>query len=112
MPNAASHAREAAEIVVGLGVLGFQRAQVERRQLMKRMEGTRSEAETAVEGLRSEMSKRVAEADRFLSPLLGRVEAGLSRVEHTVPDAGREAVRRSTAQARATAHELKHRLFN
>lgn len=53
-----SKARETAEIAVGLGVLAFQRAQVQRQALMRQLQSSASEAEAALGSLKVEVDKR------------------------------------------------------
>lgn len=51
-------ARETAEVAVGLGVLAFQRAQVQRQALMHQLHDSAAEAEAMLGSWRVEVDKR------------------------------------------------------
>lgn len=110
MNQVAEQVKAAAEVVVGMGVLGFQRAQVERRALMRRLEGPRSEAQATLDGLRSQLEKGAGEFDHLVAPLRSKLDEGLRQIEHAVPPAGREAVHRIDTEARNVVAEIRKRL--
>jgi hypothetical protein len=77
-------AQEAAYIAVGLGVIGFQRAQVARRELMAQFERqmgspgekageVRAQAAKAWKGLDDAVSQLIEQADATLEPVAARL---------------------------------------
>ena len=70
-------ARDAAYVVVGLGVLGFQRAQVRRQELQKRLTD-RSQIQGHLGDVRGEVTKRVKDVDEAVEQVIGRIEASLA----------------------------------
>lgn len=80
--DAAARLRESLYTAVGFGVLGFQQAQVRRRQLQR------------------ELSKLVAEVDERVEPVLDDLEARLSDEVRPLVAQARSAVRSLLGQAR------------
>lgn len=75
--DAAARLRESLYTAVGFGVLGFQQAQVRRRQLQK------------------ELSRLAAELDERVDPMLEDLEARVSEDVRPVVSQARSAVRRA-----------------
>jgi glucose-6-phosphate-specific signal transduction histidine kinase len=73
-------ARDAAYVVVGLGVLGFQRAQVRRQELQKRLT-ERNAVQGHLVDVRGEVTKRVKDVDEAVEQVIGRIEATLAPIE-------------------------------
>jgi len=82
MDDAATKVRESLYTAVGLGILGFQQAQVRRRQLQK------------------ELSRLAADLDERVDPVLDDIEANLS-----------EEVRPLVAQARSALRSAQRSLL-
>jgi hypothetical protein len=91
--------KEAAYVAVGLGVLGFQRAQVRRRELASQLQDQRPELEEQLAGVRAQVVELGRELERRLQPAL--VDAG-ERLEPLLDD-----IRRAAADA---GEQLKARL--
>ncbi|HXZ61436.1 MAG TPA: hypothetical protein VEG62_01750, partial [Acidimicrobiales bacterium] len=68
-------ARDAAYVVVGLGVLGLQRAQVRRQDLAKRLAEPRAQVENTLGDVREELSRRVKDVDERIEVVIGRLES-------------------------------------
>jgi hypothetical protein len=82
MDDAATRVRESLYTAVGLGILGFQQAQVRRRRLQK------------------ELSRLAADLDERVDPVLDDIEAALS-----------EEVRPMVAQARSALRSAQRSLL-
>lgn len=65
-------ARDAMYVAVGLGVLGFQRAQVRRQQVLKNLAAPRAEVEDRLGELVKHAHEQALEAGRQLKTLLRR----------------------------------------
>ena len=95
-------ARDAAYVVVGLGVLGFQRAQVRRQELQKRItEGSQ------IQDVRGGVTKRVKDVDDAVEQVIGRIEATLVPIEGRLPVPARDLVKQAHTQAREVRQQLR-----
>jgi hypothetical protein len=92
-------ARDAAYVVVGLGVLGFQRAQVRRQELQKRLTD-RSQIHGHLGDVRGEVTKRVKDVDEAVEQVIVRIEASLAPIEERLPVPARDLAKQAHAQAR------------
>ncbi len=94
--------RDAAYTAVGFGVLGFQRAQVRRRQLARQLQ-----VDARLEAARSQLWVLARELDERLEPFVADVlEPFLDDAEARLPPVPREVVSRSRQTARAARSEL------
>jgi nitrogen fixation/metabolism regulation signal transduction histidine kinase len=104
--------RDAAYVVVGLGVLGVQRAQVRRHELVKRLAEPRTQIEGALGEARGEFTKRVKEVDTAVEEVIGRLEATLEPIEGRLPAQARDLVKQARTQAREARQQLRTLLQN
>ena len=93
MADVTKTVKDAAYVAVGLGVLGFQRAQVRRRELTKELETQLGQTTDQLQRLAKELEER-------LEPIFGLVEERL-------PEQARDLVK----QARTTAREAQEQLL-
>jgi hypothetical protein len=100
-------ARDAAYVVVGLGVLGFQRAQVRRQELTKRLSEPRVQVETALDDVRGELTRRVKQADDRLERVITRLESTWEPVEQRLPAQARSLVLQARTQAREARQQIR-----
>jgi len=100
-------ARDAAYVVVGLGVLGFQRAQVRRQELSKRLADPRAQVETVLEDARHELSRRVKDVDGRIEQAITRLESTWEPVEQRLPAQARSLLEQARSQAREARHQLR-----
>ena len=99
-------ARDAAYVVVGLGVLGFQRAQVRRQELQKRL-SQRSAVQGHLGDVRGEVTKRVKDVDEAVEQAIVRFEATLAPIEERLPVPARDLAKQAHAQAREVRQQLR-----
>ncbi len=99
-------AKDAAYVVVGLGVLGFQRAQVRRQELQKRL-SERSQLQGHLVDLSGEVTKRVKDVDDAVEQVIGRIEATLVPIEDRLPVPARDLVKQAHVQAREVRQQLR-----
>ena len=95
--------KDAAYVVVGFGVIGFQRAQVRRQELRKQLEGQRHQLEEQLAEVRAQVQKLVVDLDARLQPVRHEVEGRLDTFESTLPEQARGLVQ----QVRSLAHETE-----
>ena len=88
--------KDAAYVAVGIGVIGFQKAQVRRQELRKDLVGRRKDLETQVEEYGTKLRGIARE-------LPGKVEPVVKELEERLPESAKELV----AQARQAAKGLR-----
>ena len=103
-------ARDAAYVVVGLGVLGFQRAQVRRQELQKRLVEPRTQIEGRLGDVRGGLTKRVKDVDDAVEQVIRRIEASLGPIEDRLPVPARDIVTKAHSQAREARQQLRRLL--
>ena len=78
-------AKDAAYVVVGLGVMGYQRAQVRRRELVDLAKQQLPSIEAPLAEVKVEIEKRVKDIDGRVEELVSRLETQLHPVEEKLP---------------------------
>jgi hypothetical protein len=101
-------AKDAAYVAIGLGILGFQRAQVQRRELLKQLR--RDGGETDLGSVGSEVARLLLELDDMAEPVVDQLDAGLEEMEERLPEQAREALRQARTTAQAARGALRSRL--
>ncbi len=101
-------AKDAAYVAVGLGLMGFQRAQVRRQEVLKQLRN--GGANPDLEALRSEASKLLVELDEVADPIVSKLDSSLEQVEGKLPGQARQALRQARATARSAREALKNHL--
>ena len=99
--------RDAAYVVVGLGVLGFQKAQVRRQEIQKRLVEPRTQLEGRLGDVRGELTKRVKEVDDAFEQVFVRIETSLTPIEERLPEPARDLVKQAHTQAREARQQLR-----
>lgn len=102
-----SAARDAAYVLVGLGVLGFQQAQLRRRELLKLLSqpGTQFDDRIgAVQGrlqdVRDELNKRAQDMDEKVEDAIERIETSFEPLTERLPEPARDLVKQASTQAK------------
>lgn len=96
-------AQDAAYVAIGLGVMGFQKAQVARRDLLGQIERQRTIAEGPVADFRSQASKVWKELDKSVTELIERADASFEPISERLPEQAQELVK----QAREVRDQLR-----
>jgi hypothetical protein len=100
-------ARDAAYVVVGLGVLGLQRAQVQRVELQNRLTKELS-FEDRLSEVRDGVTQRAKTIDEIVESAVRFIESSLEPLEQQLPGATRELAKKAHEQAR----EVRGRIRN
>jgi hypothetical protein len=105
-------ARDAAYVAVGLGVLGYQRAQVQRVELKNKLGKDFSldslgQHRTAV---RHEVTKGVRQFDEFVESAARYVETKFQPVEEQLPPQVTQLTTKAFDQAREVRHQIRQRV--
>ncbi len=121
MPDVTTTLKDAAYVTVGLGVLGFQKAQVRRVELMKQLADQRKVLEaqlnevgnlagSQVTGTTAVVKELAKDLDARLVPVRQQVEERIDALEERLPDQAREIVRQARTTAKETQAQLRSRL--
>jgi ElaB/YqjD/DUF883 family membrane-anchored ribosome-binding protein len=110
----ANVAKDATYVVIGAGVLGFQQAQVQRRELMARLQEPSTIAER-VSTVRGDLAEAVQSADTRVEDLMDRVEEIIERVEAVfapfedrLPAQARDITKKAHVQAKDARTQLRN----
>lgn len=91
--------RDGFYVTVGLGVIAFQKAQVQRQELRKRVDGNLDTARVAV-------GDRVKTVNERLDAVEARIDDVLDGVESQLPDQARSMMRQARSVAKDTRTQL------
>jgi len=110
----ASVAKDATYVVIGAGVLGIQRLQVERHQLTKLLSGTNPGLGDRVTAVRSDLAGTIQDVDAKVDQLMDRVEDMIERVEgvlapfeERLPTQARDLAKQAHLQAKEARTQLR-----
>lgn len=98
--------RDALYVGVGFGVIAFQKAQVQRQEANKALQGQLGEAKTQFQHLTSGFEDQVKVLEERLEGVEGRVDGLLDQVEAKLPTQAQDAVK----QARSTAKDAQSQI--
>jgi len=98
-------ARDAAYVVVGLGVLGLQKAQVQRVDLTNRVQG--SDLDERLTELRSALYAGVKHLDELVEHAFTFVETTLEPLEEQLPAGARDLAQKARVQARGVRSQIR-----
>ena len=109
----ANVAKDATYVVIGAGVLGFQQAQVQRRELMAKLQEPSTIAER-VSSVRGDVTEAVHTVDTHVEDLMDRVEEIIERVEAVfapfedrLPEQARDITKKAHVQAKDARTQLR-----
>ena len=110
----ANVAKDATYVVIGAGVLGFQQAQVQRRELLARLQEPSTIAER-VSTARGDLTEAVQNVDTRVEDLMDRVEEIIERVEAVfapfedrLPTQARDLTKKAHVQAKDARTQLRN----
>jgi ligand-binding sensor domain-containing protein len=113
--------QDAAYITIGLGVIAFQRAQVQRQEIKKQLEAQLGEAKGGFSKLSGTVEDRVKALEERFEGVQKQVEASLSEIEANVdkavdelatrlPEPARDALNTARNAARDARTQLRARV--
>ena len=100
----AKAAREAAYVAIGVGVLGFHKAQVRRQGLADA--GERANLEGSIVEARKQIAKRVREFDATVDQLIKSLDSTLDPLFQRLPEPAQAVVQ----QAKETRDQVRNRI--
>lgn len=101
-------AKDAAYVAIGLGVMGFQRAQVRRRELIDLAKQQMPTLETNIHDARAEIARRAQDLDTRVTDLFSKLETRVQPVEEKLPPQAQALL----GQAREAGTQLRHYLLS
>ena len=102
-------ARDAAYVAVGLGVLGYQRAQVQRVELQNLLSKDLS-LDQRLGGVRSELTKGVTQLDALLENATQLIETSLQPLEAQLPATVTQLTTKAFEQTREVRSQIRQRV--
>jgi hypothetical protein len=105
-------AKDATYVAIGAGVLGFQRAQVQRQELHKRLAATKVDGENRLRGAQGDLHGVVHEVDTRVEQLIARVGAVVAPFEDSLPEPARSLAQQVHVQAGEARTQLRDRILN
>ena len=98
-------ARDAAYVAVGLGVLGYQRAQVQRVELQNRLS-----KDFSLDEVRQEVAKGIHQIDDLAETAVQFVETTLQPLEDKLPSSVSQVTTKAREQAREVRVQIRQRV--
>jgi len=98
-------ARDAAYVAVGLGVLGYQRAQVQRVELQNRLS-----KDFSLDEVRQEVAKGIHQIDDLAETAVQFVETTLQPLEDKLPSSVTQVTTKAKQQAREVRIQIRQRV--
>jgi exonuclease VII small subunit len=115
--DVAAVAKDATYVVIGAGVLGFQQAQVQRHELMKRLGDPKVTIEDRVAAVRTDLSGALHTVDTTVEGLaerfeeiIERLEAAVAPLEDRLPAQARYLAKQAHVQAKEARTQLRSRI--
>ena len=102
-------ARDAAYVAVGLGVLGYQRAQVQRNEL-KNLLSRDFSLDQHLSGVRTELTKGVTQLDDLLETATQFIETSILPLEQQLPPTITQLTTKAFEQAREVRSQIRQRV--
>jgi hypothetical protein len=102
-------ALDAAYVAVGLGVLGYQRAQVQRIELQNLLSKDLS-VEQHLSGVRTELTKGVKQLDDLLETATQFIESSIQPLEQQLPASVTQLTTKAFEQVRDVRSQIRQRV--
>ena len=93
-------AKDAFYVSIGLAVIAFQKAQVQRQELRKQLSGQVDDAKAQLQSLTKRFDDRVKVVEERLEGVETRFESLLDQLEERLPEQAREAAKDARTQVR------------
>ena len=102
-------ARDAAYVAVGFGVLGFQRAQVQRAGLKNAL-AKDFPLDQHLSGLRAEVTKGITQLDDLLESATQFIETSMQPLEQQLPSTVTQLTSKAFGQSREVRSQIRQRV--
>jgi hypothetical protein len=99
--------KDAAHAVIGFGVIGWNKTQVRRRELMKDLNAQRHSVETSLDGAKEQIATAIRTLDHKIEPVRHDIEGQLDKVSERLPEQVRDIVESARKVARDTELQVR-----
>jgi ElaB/YqjD/DUF883 family membrane-anchored ribosome-binding protein len=96
-----------AHTVIGFGVLGWNKAQVRRRELMKELNGQSRQVETRLDAAKEQVASAIRHLDARFEPARHDLDSRLDKMTERLPGKAREVFESARGIARDTEHQVR-----
>jgi polyhydroxyalkanoate synthesis regulator phasin len=110
-------AKDATYVLIGAGVLGYQQAQVQRQELLKRLAEPKADLEGRLSAVRTDLSGALHSVDTAvedfaerLEDIIERLEAAVAPLEDRLPTQARDVAKQAHVQAKEARTQLRSRI--
>jgi ElaB/YqjD/DUF883 family membrane-anchored ribosome-binding protein len=100
-------AKDATYVVIGAGVLGFQKAQVQREELRKRLGDPKSTVEVRLASAKADFQQAVHTVDARVEDIIQRIEAAIVPIEDRLPTPARDLAKQAHVQAKEARSQVR-----
>jgi predicted NBD/HSP70 family sugar kinase len=114
--DAVAVAKDATYVIIGAGVLGYQQAQVQRHELIKRLSNPKADIEGRVRAVRTDLSGALHGIDTTVEGVMERFEEIIERLESAVapledrlPTQARDLAKQAHVQAKEARAQIRSR---
>jgi ElaB/YqjD/DUF883 family membrane-anchored ribosome-binding protein len=105
--DVAAVAKDATYVVIGAGVLGFQKAQVQREELRKRLGDPKSTVEVRLASAKADFQQAVHTVDARVEDIIQRIEAAIVPIEDRLPTPARDLAKQAHVQAKEARSQVR-----
>jgi hypothetical protein len=110
MQNVTTNLRDAAYVAVGLGVIGYQRAQARAEQLRAQLSTQRGEIDKQVGQSRERFAKLAKDIEQRFEPVQKTFEASVDSFQERLPERAKELFTQARVAAEQAQTNLRTRL--
>jgi hypothetical protein len=102
--------KDAAYVVIGLGVIGYQQAQAQTKEARARLLDQRSKLDKQVDETRAQLNKIAKDVETRFEPVRETVEGRLDTLQERLPERAKELVGQARQAAQQAEANLRSRL--
>jgi ElaB/YqjD/DUF883 family membrane-anchored ribosome-binding protein len=99
--------KDAAHAVIGFGVIGWNKTQVHRRDLLKDFNSQVHQVETQLDGAKGQLATAIRHLDARIEPVRHDIDSQLDKVSQRLPEPVRNVVQSARKIARDTEHQVR-----
>ena len=104
--------KDAAYVAIGFGVIGFQRAQVRRQELLRELRAQRGRLEDQAGGARVLISALIKDLEERFEPVASEIETRLDEIEERLPEQAKALFGQVREAAKDVQEQVRTRLGN
>jgi capsule polysaccharide export protein KpsE/RkpR len=99
--------KDAAHAVIGFGVIGWNKTQVRRRELLKELNTQRHQVETQLDGAKEQLATAIRHLDARIEPVRHDLEEQLDKVSEKLPEQARALLASARKVAQDTERQVR-----